>query len=78
MRRLETSWGRINKKALYARFLNVRSHAKYSVFESESITATDKKMFREILNAFLKRYAFRLPLVRGATTHKVTSAPLSV
>jgi wobble nucleotide-excising tRNase len=49
-----------DKKYLYARFLNVRSHAKYSVFESESITATDKKMFREILNVFLDRYSFRL------------------
>ncbi|CUI27568.1 AAA family ATPase [Achromobacter xylosoxidans] len=48
------------KRALYARFLNVRSHAKYSVFESESITANDKKMFREILSVFLDRYSFRL------------------
>ncbi len=48
------------KKALYSRLLNIRSHAKYSVFESESITATDKKMFREILDVFLDRYSFRL------------------
>lgn len=51
-----------DKKSLYARFLNVRSHAKYSVFESESITAADKKMFREILSVFLDRYSFRLPV----------------
>lgn len=48
------------KKALYARFLNVRSHAKYSVFESDSITPTDKKMFCEILDVFIDRYKFRL------------------
>ena len=48
------------KKTLYTRFLNVRSHAKYSVFESESITSTDRRMFREILNVFLERYSFRL------------------
>ena len=48
------------KKSLYTRFLNVRSHAKYSVFESDSITSAEKKMFREILNVFLERYSFRL------------------
>lgn len=59
------------KKAIYARFLNVRSHAKYSVFESDSITSTDKKMFREILNVFLGRYSFRLstaPVSRQTNT----------
>lgn len=53
------------KKALYARFLNVRSHAKYSVFESDPIHAADKKMFREILAAFLDRYQFVLPDILG-------------
>jgi wobble nucleotide-excising tRNase len=48
------------KKALYVRFLNVRSHAKYSVFESASITPDDKKIFREILEVFINRYKFRL------------------
>ncbi len=65
------------KKALYARFLNVRSHARYSVFESESITATDKKMFREILGAFLERYAFRLAPAGVATTRTVTPSSVS-
>lgn len=60
------------RKALYARFLNVRSHAKYSVFESESITATDKKMFREILDAFLDRFSFRLAAVG------ISNAPASL
>jgi hypothetical protein len=55
------------KKAVYARFLNVRSHAKYSVFEADPIHAADKKMFREILNAFLARYEFVLPKVLGNT-----------
>ncbi|MBU1238970.1 AAA family ATPase [Myxococcota bacterium] len=49
------------KKAIYARILNVRSHSKYSVFEAEPIHGTDKKMFREILAAFLERYQFVLP-----------------
>jgi wobble nucleotide-excising tRNase len=51
------------KKTLYTRLLNVRSHAKYSVFESESITSTDKKIFREILDVFLERYSFRRAVV---------------
>lgn len=54
------------KKALYARFLNVRSHAKYSVFEAHPIPAADKKVFREILAAFLDRYQFVLPNILGS------------
>lgn len=68
---ISTCFEGLPKKALYARFLNVRSHAKYSVFESESITAADKKMFREILDTFLKRYAFRLAS-KGASTARVS------
>ncbi|MBT9503333.1 MAG: AAA family ATPase [Burkholderiaceae bacterium] len=63
------------KKALYARFLNVRSHAKYSVFESESITSTDKKMFREILNVFLDRYSFRLAVAGSSIAPASHPAP---
>lgn len=63
------------KKALYARFLNVRSHAKYSVFDSESITSTDKKMFREILNVFLDRYSFRLTVTGLSTAPAANPAP---
>ncbi|MGQ8879618.1 AAA family ATPase [Delftia sp. NA_296.1] len=54
------------KKSLYSRFLNVRSHAKYSVFESELLTTNDKKMFREILKVFLDRYSFRLEAVAAS------------
>lgn len=75
---ISTCFEGLPKKALYARFLNVRSHAKYSVFESESITATDKKMFREILDAFLERYAFRLAAVAGATAHTAVPPPVTV
>ncbi|WP_114972916.1 AAA family ATPase [Rhodoferax ferrireducens] len=67
------------KKALYARFLNVRSHAKYSVFESESITASDKEMFREILTAFLTRYSFRLAAAGAIPAQKTipSSTPVT-
>lgn len=62
---ISTCFNGLPKKAVYARFLNVRSHAKYSVFEADPIHAADKKMFREILNAFLDRYEFVLPDVLG-------------
>jgi len=66
-------------RALYARFLNVRSHAKYSVFEADPIQIADKKMFREILAAFLDRYHFVLPNVLGKKqVNKLTPAVLSV
>lgn len=58
---LSTCFDGLPRKALYVRFLNVRSHAKYSVFESDSLHSSDKKMFREILSVFLKQYSFALP-----------------
>lgn len=72
---ISTCFNGLPKKALYARFLNVRSHAKYSVFEAEPIHAVDKKMFREILVAFLDRYQFVLPDVLAK---KQTGKPASV
>ncbi len=62
---ISTCFNGLPKKAVYARFLNVRSHAKYSVFEADPIHAADKEMFREILNSFLDRYEFVLPDVLG-------------
>jgi hypothetical protein len=73
-------------KALYVRYLNVRSHAKYSVFEPDSLHSSDKKMFREILSAFLKHYSFALPdmlkkapapVAASATTLTQAPAPKS-
>jgi len=40
------------------RFLNVRSHSKYSVFEPQSLSRSEKKMFREILNAYIDQHPF--------------------
>ena len=48
------------KKDLYVRFLNVRSHSKYSVFDHQILNATEKMMFREILSEFLNSYRFNL------------------
>ena len=66
---ISTCFEGLPKKQLYARYLNVRSHSKYSVFDPSSIHSKDKEMFREILKAFLDRYSFLLaPLGSPATT----------
>lgn len=57
---LSTCFEKSPKKLLYVRFVNVRSHAKYSVFESNSLNPNDKQMFREILDEFINRYPFNL------------------
>lgn len=74
---ISTCFNGLPKKAVYARFLNVRSHAKYSVFEADHIHAAEKKMFREILNAFLDRYEFVLPKILG-NPKPGTASPLPV
>lgn len=50
------------KRDTYARFLNIRSHAKYSVFEPELLHSAEKRMFREILSSFVERYPFQQAL----------------
>lgn len=64
------------KRDLYARFLNVRSHAKYSVYDPQSLHASERKMFREILRDVLARFPFdpsRFPQPAGATTSPALS-----
>ena len=61
------------KKDLYTRFLNVRSHAKYSVFEAQFLNETEKGMFLEILNEFLNLYKFRLPEALPKPTNPASS-----
>jgi len=62
---ISTCFNNHPKKSQYSRFLNVRSHAKYSIFEANPLHENEKKMFREILNAFLERYQFALPDILG-------------
>lgn len=64
-----TCFDGLTKRALYTRFLNIRSHAKYSVFEPEPLPSAEKAIFREILDVFLNRYPFD-------PTHLPTSAPI--
>ena len=62
---ISTCFNKHPKKAQYSRVLNVRSHAKYSVFEANPLHENEKKMFREILDAFLDSYQFVLPDILG-------------
>lgn len=46
---------------LFARALNLLSHGKYSLYEPVEMQEDNKKIFRDILSAFLAKYAFDLP-----------------
>jgi wobble nucleotide-excising tRNase len=59
---ISTCFDGIEEKALYSRFLNVKSHTKYSIYEPEVLSDKDKKMFGKILDAFLARYPFNTAL----------------
>jgi len=59
---ISTCFHGMEERALYSRFLNVKSHTKYSIYEPEVLSDTDKKMFRKILDAFLSRYPFNTAL----------------
>ena len=51
----------IEDEALHARALNLLSHGKYSVFEPREMVGDNKRLFKNILKAFLERYRFELP-----------------
>ena len=57
-----TCFDGLPERDMYARFLNIRSHSKYSVYESELLHPAEKRVFREILNAFVQRYPFQQAL----------------
>ena len=46
---------------LFARALNLLSHGKYDIYQPSEMVNDNKKLFRQILDAFLGRYEFALP-----------------
>lgn len=46
---------------LFSRALNLLSHGKYDIYQPSEMVDDNKKLFREILDAFLVRYEFVLP-----------------
>jgi hypothetical protein len=51
----------VEDEALYSRALNLLSHGKYSLYEPTEMGEDNKKLFREILSAFLAKNQFDLP-----------------
>lgn len=51
----------IEDDVLYDRALNLLSHGKYSIYEPVEMGEDNKKLFKDILDAFLGKYEFNLP-----------------
>lgn len=62
---------------LYARALNLLSHGKYDIYQPAEMVDDNKRLFRQILDAFLGRYKFALPDIfeRPATRAVVATVP---
>lgn len=74
-RHFSTCFDGLPEKAVYSRFLNVRSHAKYSVFDPAPLPASEKKLFRDALKAFGDRYPFDPAPTPDAAAETATPAP---
>lgn len=61
----------IEDEVLYARALNLLSHGKYSAYEPKEMGEDTKKLFKNILSAFLENYRFDLPEMITKTTSQV-------
>jgi len=53
----------IEDKVLFERALNLLSHGAYSVYEPVTMGDDNKELFKRILNAFLEKYKFDLPIL---------------
>lgn len=60
----------VEDEVLYSRALNLLSHGKYAIYQPMEMVDDTKKLFRDILSAFLAKYQFALPdlLEQAATT----------
>jgi wobble nucleotide-excising tRNase len=67
----------LDDEVLYTRALNLLSHGKYAIYEPLEMVEDTKRLFRQILNAFLNRYRFALPnLLTEATMPASTEATM--
>ena len=60
---------------LYFRALNLLSHGKYDIYQPAEMVDDNKRLFRQILTAFLGRYEFALPDIFEQPAAKPTPAP---
>ncbi|EHA1069105.1 AAA family ATPase [Aeromonas hydrophila] len=67
----------LEDEALYARALNLLSHGRYSLYEPMEMLEDNKKLFRDILAAFLSKHQFDLPalLTSPTTAQDTTTIP---
>lgn len=59
----------------YARALNLLSHGKYDIYQPMAMVDDNKRLFRQILDAFLGRYKFSLPDILERPATKAVPAP---
>jgi hypothetical protein len=59
---------------LFARALNLLSHGKYDIYQPSEMVDDNKRLFGEILDAFLNRYEFTLPDVFAQPASKQRGA----
>ena len=57
---------------LFSRALNLLSHGKYDIYQPAEMVDDNKRLFRQILDAFLGRYRFALPDIFGKPAAKAT------
>lgn len=65
----------VDDEVLYARALNLMSHETYSLYQPVELAEDNKKLFKQILDAFLQRYQFELPDIFAQPAAKKASAP---
>lgn len=65
----------LEDEALFSRALNLLSHGRYSLYEPTEMLKDNKKLFRQILSAFLAKYQFDLPVLLNERTINVQTMP---
>lgn len=53
----------VDDEVLFERALNLFSHGRYSIFSPVMMSQDNKDLFRQILNGFLDKYAFEIPII---------------
>ena len=66
----------LDDEMLYSRALNLLSHGKYAIYQPMEMVDDTKKLFREILSAFLAKYQFALPDIVEAPLVAAVPAPI--
>jgi AAA domain len=65
----------IEDNTLYERALQLLSHGGYSIYEPTEMGEDTKKLFKDVLNAFLEKYKFDLPELTPAAADATTPIP---